>query len=309
MKYFDLHCDTITDCYTDNKALYDSDLHISLVRGKKYSPWFQCFAVWIPDEIRGKSAVNYFDAVTKKLKSEIEVNSDKVILCKSSKDFEKAQKQNKIGAILTVEGSAALGGDIANLKYMADCGVRMITLTWNSSCEIGDGVCVKSPKGLTSFGKNAVAEMEKLGIVIDVSHASDILFNDVVNYTTKPFIASHSNSRTICNHNRNITDEQFNIINKRGGLVGITFAPEFLNTNSDKANIDDIIKHIEYFLSLGGEKCIALGSDFDGANLPNGIKGIESVEDIAEHMLRRNYSETLVKSILFDNAFNFFVSL
>ncbi len=105
-----------------------------------------------------------------------------------------------------------------------------------------------------------------------------------------------------------MTDEQFQVIQNRGGLVGINFVPEFLNS-SGEAGIDDVLRHTEHFLSLGGENCLAIGSDFDGTDLPNGIKGIESVEEIAERMLRENYSETLVNSILFDNANQFFLSL
>ncbi len=308
MKYFDLHCDTISNCYTDKKALLDSDMQISLLRGKKYSPWFQCFAVWIPDEKRGKTACEYFDAVLQKLEYEMKLNADKIMLCKIAGDFETAQEQNKIGAILTVEGGAAVGGSLERLQYMANCGVRAITLTWNSSCELGDGAGVEPAKGLTEFGRLAVKEMERLHIVVDISHASDKLFYDVADTTTKPFIATHSNSRKVCNQKRNLTDEQFSMIKERGGLVGINFVPEFLNA-SGKAGADDILRHIEHFLSLGGESCLAIGSDFDGTDLPDGIIGVESVEDIAGLMLRRNYSETLVNSILFDNAYHFFVSL
>lgn len=308
MKYFDLHCDTISNCYNVKKPLFDNDMQISLLRGNQYAPWFQCFAVWIPDEKRGKIATEYFDAVLQKLEYEIKLNADKIMLCKTAGDFELALKQKKIGAILTVEGGAAIGGNLERLQYMADCGVKVMTLTWNSSCEIGDGAGVELSKGLTDFGKLAIKEMERLHIVVDVSHASDKLFIDVADITTKPFIATHSNSRTICNHRRNLTDEQFNVIKERGGLVGINFVPEFLN-DSGKARADDILRHIEHFSSLGGEHCIAIGSDFDGTELPDGITGVESVKDIAGLMLHHNYNETLVNSILFDNAYHFFVSL
>lgn len=308
MKYFDLHCDTISECYIKNKSLYDGDQHVSLLRGKKYSTWFQCFAVWIQDEQRGKAALDYFDAVLLKLKQEIQLHSDLIMLCKTSEDFKTAEQQKKIGAVLTVEGGAAAGGSLKRLKYMAECGVKVITLTWNSSCEFGDGAGVDPSNGLTDFGRLAVQEMERLNIVIDVSHASDKLFSDVYSCTKKPFIATHSNSRKICSHRRNLTDEQFSLIRERGGLVGINFVPEFLNS-SGEAGAEDILRHIEHFLSLGGEKCVAIGSDFDGANLPKGITGIESVENIAELMLRHNYNETLVHSILFDNVYHFFLSL
>jgi membrane dipeptidase len=308
LKYFDLHCDTISDCYLDKKSLYDGDLQVSLLRGKKYSPWFQCFAIWITDDRRGKPALEYFDSVLLNFQHEIQMHSDLIMLCKTAADFETAQQQNKIGAILTVEGGAAAAGSLERLKYMAECGVKVMTLTWNSSCEIGDGAGGESPHGLTDFGKRAVKEMEHLNMVIDVSHASDQLFYDVVENTQKPFIATHSNSRNLCNHKRNLTDEQFHLIKERGGLVGINFVPKFLNS-SGIADYNDIFRHIDYFLSLGGENCIAFGSDFDGTPLPNGMTGIESIETIAELMLRHNYGENLVDSVLFDNAHHFFLSL
>lgn len=308
MKYFDLHCDTISECYHGKKSLFNNDFHLSLHRGEKYFPWFQCFAIWITDDRRGKAATDYFDALLQKFMEEIERNSDKTMLCKTASDFQTAQAQHKIGAVLTVEGGAAAAGNLERLKFMADCGVKVMTLTWNSSCEFGDGVGVESPEGLTPFGKLALKEMERLNMIVDVSHASSKLFYDVVEATDKPFVATHSNSQTICHNRRNLTDEQFQIIRRRGGLVGINFMPEFLN-DSGRAGIDDILRHIEYFLSLGGESCLAVGSDFDGIRLPDGFTGVESVEDVAEIMLRHNYSETLVNSILFDNAYHFFVSL
>lgn len=313
MKLFDLHCDTISECYNQNKSLYDGDLHVSLARGKKYSPWFQCFAIWMPDDLRGKAALDYFDAVLGKLHQEISQHPETVLLCKTAEDFRAAEQQKKIGAVLTVEGGAAAGGSLERLRYMAECGVKVMTLTWNSSCEIGDGAGVDNAKGLTEFGRLAVKEMERLNVVVDVSHASDKLFYDVAEYTEKPFIATHSNSRKVCGENewarrRNLTDEQFNIIKDRGGIVGVNLVPDFL-TDSGKATAEDVLRHIEHFLSLGGEKCVAFGSDFDGAELPTGITGIESVEEIAELMLRHNYSESLVNAILFDNAYQFFLSL
>lgn len=308
MKYFDLHCDTISDCYHHNQSLYDGNLQISLLRGEKYDTWFQCFAIWITDDRRGKPAMDYFDALLSKLKSEVQKNQERIMICKTPEDFKTARQEKKIGAILTVEGGAAAGGSLERLKYMADCGVKVMTLTWNSSCEFGDGAEVPSPKGITDFGRRAVKEMERLNMVVDISHASEKLFYDVAECTEKPIIATHSNSRKICNHMRNLTDEQFQLIRERGGLVGLTFVPEFLNSSGD-AGAEDLLRHMDHFLAIGGEKCLAFGSDFDGTNLPNGITGIESLEDIAELMLRRNYSESLVQSILFENAYQFFLSL
>lgn len=308
MRYFDLHCDTISDCCHRGASLYDGELQVSICRGKKYAPWFQCFALWIPDEKRGKAALDYYDTLYQCFRTEIGKYPNDILPCRTAEDLGEAERQGKAGAILTVEGGAALAGKPERLEYLAQCGVKAITLTWNDSCEFGDGAGVRSPKGLTDFGRRAIREMERLQIAVDVSHASDPLLDDVIAWAKKPLLATHSNARSICSHPRNLTDAQFLAIRDSGGVVGLTFVPEFLSADT-APRAEDILRHAEHFLSLGGERCLAIGSDFDGTGLPDGITGIESVETVAELMLRHNYSENLVDSILFGNAYHFFLSL
>lgn len=308
MNYFDLHCDTISECLNKNEGLNENHLQLSLSRGHNYSQWFQCFAAWIPDTFRGKSAIELFDKIYSKFNEEISLYQDKIMQCKTKEDFRLAEKQHKCGALLTVEGGAALAGNLEKIAYLASCGVKVLTLTWNGTCEIGDGAMVENPHGLTRFGKQAIKELERCGIVIDVSHASEPLFFDVAEQTNKPFIATHSDASSICSHKRNLTDEQFHVIKERGGLVGLNFYQKFL---SDKniVGFDDILRHAEHFLSLGGEKTLAIGSDFDGAIMPDSITGVESIEELANYFLQHNYSEDLVNAIFYQNAYDFFVSL
>ena len=207
---------------------------------------------------------------------------------------------------MTVEGGSAVAGDLKNIHHLRENGVRVMTLTWNGSNEIGSGVMSGDKFGLTPFGKLAVKEMEKEGIVIDVSHASEALFYDVAENTARPFIATHSNSKELCRHPRNLTDDQFRIICSRGGLVGLNYFKAFLNDDPAKADIEDLFAHAEHFLSLGGADVIAMGSDFDGSDMPHGITGLESVEDIANVFLRHNLPEALVDKIFFENAASFF---
>ena len=209
-------------------------------------------------------------------------------------------------AFFTVENGKALNGKIENVKRFAKIGVRIMTLTWNEMNEIGSGVLSEDKCGLTDFGKLAVAEMEKYGIVIDISHASDELFYDVVNQTNKPFIATHSDSRTITQNPRNLTDEQIKIIIQRGGLIGLNLHNAFLNNNPDKACMNDILKHCEYMLSLGCENSLCFGTDFDGCDLPRDIVGSDSIGEIYELFLRNNYNESVLKKIFYENAYNFF---
>ncbi|MDP4120195.1 MAG: membrane dipeptidase, partial [Bacillota bacterium] len=196
-------------------------------------------------------------------------------------------------------------GKLENVKLLSEHGVRAMTLTWNGQNEIGSGVCVENPRGITSFGRGVIHEMEKYKIAVDVSHASEKLFYDVADIAKRPFIATHSNSRAICPHKRNLTDEQFEIISKSGGIVGLVFARDFLTDNVE-AKMKDIIRHAEHFLSIGGENSICLGSDFDGTDIPKDMTGIESLETLYELFLRENYNESLLNKIFFENALNFY---
>lgn len=308
MRYFDLHCDTISECYLQKQSLYRNSLQLSLEQGKDFSEWITCFAIWIPDQLRGREALCYFQRVYETFLQECRNNQTTMMRCVDSCDFKEVEQNRKYGAILTVEGGAVLAGDLANVQYLHSCGVRMMTLTWNGTCELGDGAMVEHPKGLTDFGKAVIPEMEKYGIVIDISHASERLFYDVAEIAKKTFVASHSNAKDVCHHPRNLTREQFTVIQQSGGLVGLNFHPPFLSENG-VAKVDDIIRHAEYFLSLGGENVLAIGSDFDGADLPDGMTGVKGISTVFNRFLQLGYKQALLDRIFYQNAHNFFVSL
>ena len=196
-----------------------------------------------------------------------------------------------------------LEGKLETLEELAENGVKIITLTWNAANEIGGGV--QEPGGLTPFGREVLQKMEELHILPDVSHASEALFWDVLEHTQGPVLATHSNAKALCSHPRNLTDEQFLALKQRGGLVGLNFYPVFL-ADSGNASAVDILRHAEHFLSLGGEECLAMGSDFDGAAMPEGITGIESIGSLAEVFARHGYSDTLIDQIFYQNCFRFF---
>lgn len=307
MRYFDLHCDTIAECANQNQPLRENTLQLSLERGKAYSPWFQCFAIWIPDSLRGGEAFSYFQRIRGRFLEELKRNEGVLQACRVKEDFQRIEKTGGCGAVLTVEGGAALAGKLENIAYFAECGVRALTLTWNGPNEIGDGAMTEHSKGLTEFGRKAISELEKCGIVIDISHASDPLFYEVAERAGRPFIATHSNARAVCGHPRNLTDEQFQIIKARGGLVGLNFYVDFLR-DSGTACREDVLRHAEHFLSLGGEKVLAIGSDFDGAAMPGDLPGIQAVEALAECFLKHGYPESLVEDIFYGNAYRFYQS-
>ncbi len=304
MRLFDLHCDTLGECLRTGKSLVRSDLQLDLERGRSFSRWAQCFAVWIPDELRGEEAVRYFDDAADLLEREA-ARCPQLCLIRSGAELDSLEP-GQCGAILTVESGAAVNGSLGELRRLYGRGVRMMTLTWNGANEIGGGV--REPGPLTAFGREAVREMERLGMAIDLSHASERLFYDVAGRTRGPLVASHSNARSLCPHPRNLTDEQFCLIRDRGGLVGLNFAPGFLRSQG-KAGQEDVWRHAEHFLSLGGERTLAIGSDFDGTDLPEDIAGLGSMEALRGLFLRRGCSEALVNRIFFENAQEFFHSL
>lgn len=299
MRYFDLHCDTLYKVCTDNKTLNSDECEVSVTKASAFSDWIQCMAIWLPDDMDASSQMNLLHNAHNRLMSESKIYDIPVVF-----DSSVFVKQNK-SFIFTVENCGFLDGNINNIQFLRDLNVRMATLTWNAENCIGGGADAQH-KGITPFGAECVKEFEDSSIIVDVSHASDKLFYDVAEIASKPFVASHSNSRKICPHRRNLTDDQFEIIRKNGGLVGLNFHRDFLSVEPHKASVKDVLLHIEHFLSLGGEDTLAIGSDYDGSNIPSDLDSIEKVMDLYEEFLRIGYNEQLVQKIMFLNAHNFF---
>ena len=305
MRYFDLHCDTMTECALGDIPLRRNELHVSLERAKDWKHYIQCYAVWIPDELRGEDAWNRFCQVADHFSKEVERNRDVLQSLQKKGDLAQLETCGFHGAILTVESAAALGGKLEHIEDFKNRGVRMCTLTWNGANEVGRGVGAPGTTGLTECGRLAVSQMEQAGILIDLSHASPDLFWDVAEMATKPLVASHSNAKEICSHRRNLTKEQFLAIRDSGGLVGLNFFKGFLHNEPEKASMEDVLRHAEYFLSLGGEDTLAMGGDWDGADLPQDMDGIAAIPKLYELFLR-HYPEPLVEKLFFTNAAQFF---
>lgn len=296
MDYFDLHCDTIPQCLSTGEELYCNSLAVSLDKAKTLSRYIQIFALFIRDRDKGKRARDYYKNCLNFYLQELEKNKDKLSPVISVADISKA----KHGAILSVEGAGFVEG-LADIEEVFADGVRMITLTWNGKNKIGCGV--RYEEGLTEFGKAAVVQMQKCGITVDVSHLSDQGFFDVLSITRAPIVASHSNSRTLRNVRRNLTDEQAREIIGTGGLIGINFYTKFLARTH--AGLDDIVRHTEHFLSLSGEDCLAMGSDFDGAKIPKEVDRIDKI-GIIEERFQKEFGQELTHKLLFENAYRFF---
>lgn len=273
IKIFDAHCDTL--CYlNDNHTSIDKNSHhVDRLRmgDDEVRRVFACFIA----PVYKNSAMERFIELSDTFYSQ------------------------NIKGILSVEGGEMITS-LKALRTLKRLGVRIAALTWNYSNHIAGGV-LNPDTGLSEFGKSVVKEMNKIDMLIDYSHLNDRSFWDIAMVSTAPIIATHSNSRAICSHPRNLTDEQFKMIIKTGGCVGINFYPPFLN-DSKKADVWDIVKHIEHFLSLGGEDCIGIGADLDGVDyLPDDIHGCEDIHKVFDKLAQLNYSEEQLKKISHKN--------
>ena len=303
MKYFDLHCDTATECFERKQELYRNELQLSIEKGLGFEKWVQVYAIWMNDERRGEAAYEHFCRVYDKFMLELKKNEELVRLCTNNAEIESGLRQGKRVAILAIEGSAALGGKIERVQEFYDKGIRFMTLTWNGRSEVADGCMLEDAGGLTTFGKRVISEMNRVGMIADVSHLAQRGFWDLVEYSDNAFIATHSNSQSICPHPRNLSDEAFKEIVKREGLVGMNFYPTFIN-GTTTASMKELLPHISHFLEIGGENTIALGSDFDGATMPRDLESIDKVEKLYEELVR-HYGETISDKICFKNAMEF----
>ena len=302
---FDLHCDTLYECKKQNKRLAQNDLCLSLERLSEYDRFAQVLAMWSDQKIGEEEAYESFLAACRMLEAEL-CGIHGVKLCISDSALTECENNGYGALFLAVEGGKLLADRIERLDTLYEKGVRFLTLVWNDPCRIGGSNLTDD--GLTDFGFRVVNRCFELGMIPDVSHASDKMTDEVLSLaeeTGHVCIATHSNSRTVCDHRRNLTDDRFKRISKLGGIVGISLAPMHL-TKSEICTVDDIVRHIEHYLSLGGEDTVCLGCDLDGVDiLPSGIKTVSDITKIADALGRINYTDALIKKIFYANARNF----
>lgn len=304
----DLHCDTLTDWkYTSTgnpDTLDDPSRVLSLTSIPGDVNWAQFYAIFIPDEERGQAAIDYFDFNRQSFDRQMAQFSSRVAPCRTYTDMENAWSAGKTAAFLTVENGSVLAGDISRVKTIADAGVRAVTLVWNGENEIGSGHTTTN--GLSAFGKALIPELERHGILVDVSHLNDTGFADLLDVAQKPFLATHSNARSIASHKRNLTDDMIKEMVRRQCLIGLNYFVAFLRDDRDVQSLDDIYRHTDHFFQLGASSCLALGSDFDGALLPDCLSTPTKAAELYEYFLSRGMSEKLAQGVMYRNAQEFF---
>lgn len=230
----------------------------------------------------------------------IEANPDYLLLFRTYSDVCKALDTGRTALLLSVEGGEILGGSLAMLSTLHGLGVRSIGLTWNQANDIAGGV--KEPGGLSKFGEEVITEMNRLGMLVDVSHLSDPAFWDVMRVTQTPVIASHSCCRAVHNNPRNLTDDQIKELAAGGGVIGINFYANFLT--GGEAKLQDVIRHVEHVCSLVGPDYVGVGSDFDGCDLlPAGLEDTVRLPELAKALLAQGYSGENVEKIMGGNFF------
>ncbi|WP_080846374.1 dipeptidase [Cytobacillus gottheilii] len=300
MSIFDAHCDVLCKMLMDSNIQFQNDHNLQVNMNELINSAIkvQCFAIYVPEavhpDLKFHAALRMIDLFYERI---IKPNP-RLKLVKSKEDI-KNLKLNEVGALLTLEGCDAICKDIVKLQTLLRLGVASVGLTWNYRNCVADGVLEESAGGLSQFGKQVLGVLNERNIWCDVSHLAEKGFWDVMEYGQFP-IASHSNCYSVCKHPRNLKDEQIKALIDRNSVIGITFVADFLS-GSSTATIDDILRHLDYICSLGGEFHVGFGSDFDGTDhIVTGIEKASKYENLI-HALSSYYSQTQLDRFMFQN--------
>lgn len=325
---FDLHCDTadriawqampesLRTSFGGSRCFDDADeedpsAYTELARGGSHAtlekigdtPWTQCFACFISDKMGPEVAATFHEHVTSYFDEQVAANADRIEVVRTVSEARAAYEAGRVAAFRTIENGKMFAHDVGLVERYAEEGVIMASLSWNSEGPLASGY--ESHAALTDLGVQALAEMERVGMVFDVSHLNDEGFADVLARSTQPLVATHSNSRAVCDHPRNLTDDQFRAIVDRGGVVGLAYYAAFIAEDASDVTFDQVAAHIEHWLDLGGEDAVALGSDFDGGDMPPLLSGADKVPALQGLLLER-FGESVTRKLCSENALSFF---
>lgn len=312
MFYIDSHCDTLSKALDTGKDLLKNDLQFSIEEANKLGGGIQVMACFIKTLFLSAPNGGFERCVNilNKFKDFQKANNVN-ILVENKNDIIDAINSNEIKVILSIENGAAISGNLENVDYFYNEGVKIMSITWNDDNELGCGAKTENDTGLTKLGFEYVKKLSEKGIIIDVSHLSEKSFWDVINTTEKPVVATHSNVYEICNHSRNLKDNQIKEIARRGGMIGICFYSDFLNSDK-KADVKDVVKHIKYIKDLVGINCIGFGSDFDGMSHDETVIGVEDISklnNIMEEMKFQGFSCEEIVKVMWKNWADFFIKM
>lgn len=303
MKLIDLHCDTALALYHQKASVRDCACHISLEKAGYLDKYIQLTAVFTSPSLSDDEGWEVFLGVREHLLRECEENG--IPLIRTASDLDEFENSDaKAGFVLTIEDVRILGGRIERVQELYDLGVRVVTPLWGGRTSIGGSH--NTDCGLTDFGRDAVQEMLKLGIVQDLSHASfrsaDEILDLCEEYGRAP-IATHMNSYTVRQHSRNLTDDRFDRLVRLGGIAGVSFCPPHL-TGDEICTTDHIAEHFLYYHKRGAGH-VSFGSDYDGTELPTDLPDITGVPAIVDKLRTQGISDTDAEDITWNTAYRF----
>ena len=342
MKVVDMHCDTISELFQarergETGSILDNHFHIDLNKMEQGDYFLQNFAMFVHLG-REQDPFHYAMKLVDLFYTELEQYADQIRIVKSWKDIEENRHQGRMSAMLTLEEGGICKGDLACLRDFYRLGARMMTITWNFPNELGfpNGkdesvsparAVPDTEHGLTETGIAFLEEMERLGMIIDISHLNDAGIWDVFRYTKKPFVASHSNARALAHHPRNLTDEMIRALAERGGVAGINYYAPFLKDREDQFTgsgetvsqytqkkplpglCSDMVAHMKHMKQIGGIGCIGLGSDFDGINTMTEMKDASGMQLLADEMSREGFTIGEIEAVFHDNVLRVYKEL
>lgn len=319
----DMHCDTLWALSEQRKKgihakLVENDLQLDLKKMYKSNYMVQNFAIFV-DRGTGENPYECYKKQLKLFQEEIKRNPEKIGFVKSYEEIENNVRNGRMSALLTVEEGEVCQGELEKLEELYTDGVRMMTFTWNYENSLGSPASKRllmnndgsrSNKGLTEKGIAFLEKMEALGMIPDVSHLSKEGFYDVCRYSKKPFVASHSDAKALCNHKRNLNDDMIRKIAQKGGVIGVNYYGQFLRNDSVNdiyfSTVSHIAEHILHFMHVGGIACVGLGSDYDGMDDNLEMNDCSKMELLYQELKKRGLSETEIEAIFYKNVCNLY---
>ena len=312
----DTHCDTLKclspkftrprdSMWEDRSAVGFGERshlgHVDVPRLKEGGVDCQVFAVSSSRERTPPHALRTALEMIDVFHRECERNKETIVPVKCYDDIMRAVKGGRVAAMLSIEGADVIEGELSMLRVFHRLGVRMVGLVHSLRNLLADGVTDRrTGGGLSELGVQAVEELDRQGMVVDVSHISDEGFWDVMDVARGPVIASHSNCRAVCDHPRNMTDEMIVALAEGGGVMGMNFAPSFVHAT--EPSVETLVDHIDHVVNLVGPDHVGLGSDFDGIpSTPVGLEDVTRMPNITSELVKRGYGEGDVRSILGGN--------
>ena len=334
MTYVDMHCDTLTTMMDDSARgdLFKNNLSVDFSRLSKIERPIQFFACFVNLQVYMdrygnfkidrawdyacrmlryfKDHLHYYPGCYRLIQKAADVDAflaggKKAAPDSSAEAAAPAPEDTApLGVLLTVEEGGILGGSMKRLESLHRRGVRLITLTWNHANCLGypnSWSLVDNMQGLKPFGFEVISWMERRGMIVDVSHLSDGGFYDVARTMKKPFVASHSNARAVCDHPRNLSDEMLKVLAEHGGVTGLNFCPEFLDKDKG-STIEAMVRHVKHMINVAGEDVVALGTDFDGIGGPLEISSVDEMPKLYEALERSGLTGRMLDKLWYQNA-------